>query len=269
MTLALPLDWRLLGFLAALGVTTGVGFGLVPAWRARRVNAADIVAHATAGRVTRRGAVSGPLVVAQVALSLVLVVAAGLFGRTFTALARPRPRLPAGGPAAGLARHRTHAGRAARRRPRPRARRRRAGAGRAGGGGVVDRALGRHLLDGIARRARRPAWPRAPSGRCTSTRSRRAGSRPTAPRSSPGRDFDARDVPGAPVAIVNAAFVRRFFGSQPALGRHVRISTGTPARNWWRSSASSATPPTAICTSGRRRCTGRWRSSRSRSRSRR
>ena len=30
---------------------------------------------------------SGPLVVAQVALSLVLVVAAGLFGRTFTALA--------------------------------------------------------------------------------------------------------------------------------------------------------------------------------------
>ena len=35
-------------------------------------------------------------------------------------------------------------------------------------------------------------------------------------------------MPGAPVAIVNAAFVRRFFGSQPALGRHVRISTGTP-----------------------------------------
>ena len=35
-------------------------------------------------------------------------------------------------------------------------------------------------------------------------------------------------MPGAPVAIVNAAFVRRFFGSQPALGRHVRVSTGTP-----------------------------------------
>ena len=87
VTLALPLDWRLLGFLAALGAITGVGFGLVPAWRARRVSAADVVAHATAGRVTRRGTVSGPLVVAQVALSLVLVVAAGLFGRTFTALA--------------------------------------------------------------------------------------------------------------------------------------------------------------------------------------
>ncbi|MCY0726032.1 hypothetical protein OVW19_30275, partial [Klebsiella pneumoniae] len=34
-----------------------------------------------------RGAVSGPLVVAQIALSLVLVVAAGLFGRTFSTLA--------------------------------------------------------------------------------------------------------------------------------------------------------------------------------------
>jgi predicted permease len=87
VALALPLDWRLFGFLTALTVLTAVGFGLVPAWRTRRVDAADAIGHASLGRVTRRGAVSGPLVVGQIALSLVLVVAAGLFGRSFASLA--------------------------------------------------------------------------------------------------------------------------------------------------------------------------------------
>ncbi len=45
------------------------------------------MAHISHSRTTRRGAVSGPLVVGQIALSLVLVVAAGLFGRTFSTLA--------------------------------------------------------------------------------------------------------------------------------------------------------------------------------------
>ena len=87
VALALPVDWRLFGFMVALSVLTAVGFGLVPAWRARRLDAAEAVAHTSHSRTTRRGAVSGPLVVGQVALSLVLVVAAGLFGRTFSTLA--------------------------------------------------------------------------------------------------------------------------------------------------------------------------------------
>ena len=36
VTLALPIDWRLFGFMVALSVLTAVGFGLVPALRARR-----------------------------------------------------------------------------------------------------------------------------------------------------------------------------------------------------------------------------------------
>ena len=67
--------------------STAVGFGLAPAWRARRLDAADAVATPATAASTRRGAVSGPLVVGQMALSLVLVVAAALFGRTFSALA--------------------------------------------------------------------------------------------------------------------------------------------------------------------------------------
>ena len=84
---------------------TAVGFGLVPAWRARRLDAAEAVAHTSHSRTTRRGAVSGPLVVGQIALSLVLVVAAGLFGRTFSTLAVARHRLRAGR-AAGRVRRR-------------------------------------------------------------------------------------------------------------------------------------------------------------------
>ena len=58
-----------------------VATALGSAWRPRggraALDASDAVGHASHSRVTRRGAVSGPLVVGQVALSLVLVVAAG------------------------------------------------------------------------------------------------------------------------------------------------------------------------------------------------
>ena len=47
VALALPLDWRLLGFLTGLSVATALAFGLAPAWRTRRVDASDAVGHAT------------------------------------------------------------------------------------------------------------------------------------------------------------------------------------------------------------------------------
>ena len=227
VTLALPLDWRLLGFLAALGVTTGVGFGVVPAWRARRINASEIVAHATAGRVTRRGTVSGPLVVAQVALSLVLVVAAGLFGRTFTTLAaRDLGFQPEGLLQASLGIGRTPAAQRGEVLARVKDAVARVPGVQAAAVSSIEPLAGifwtesldvpgAHLAPGTERsvhvNAITPGWF------ATYRTSFVAG-----------RDFDGRDVPGGPVAIVNAAFVQRFFGSQPALGRHVRVSTGTP-----------------------------------------
>jgi putative ABC transport system permease protein len=225
VTLALPVDWRLLGFLTALGLVTGLAFGLVPAWRARRVNAADVVAHAAHSRVTRRGTVSGPLVVAQVALSLVLVVAAGLFGRTFTALAaRDLGFQPEGLLQASLGIGRTPVAQRAEVLARVQDAVGRVPGVRAAGVSSIEPLGGIYWTEGVE----------IPGAHAAATTDRSAHVNAITPGwfatyDTPliaGRDFSARDRPGAPVAIVNAAFVRRFFGSQPALGQRVRISNG-------------------------------------------
>ena len=88
MFLDLALDWRVLGFTTAVAIATAVLFGTAPALRASRVEPNEAIKEQ--GRAAGGGARAGlasPLVVVQVALSLVLVVAAGLFVRTFSALA--------------------------------------------------------------------------------------------------------------------------------------------------------------------------------------
>jgi len=86
--LDLAIDWRLLAFTAAIAVATAILFGTLPALRATGV--APIEALKEQGRGSSsdaRVSLSSGLVVAQVALSLVIVVAAGLFVRTFENLA--------------------------------------------------------------------------------------------------------------------------------------------------------------------------------------
>jgi putative ABC transport system permease protein len=88
VALDLSVDWRLLAFTAATAVGTAVLFGTLPALRAARV--APMEALKEQGRGTSseaRVGLSSGLVIAQVALSLVIVVAAGLFIRTFEKLA--------------------------------------------------------------------------------------------------------------------------------------------------------------------------------------
>jgi predicted permease len=87
VALAVPLDWRVLSFTMAVAVVASLVFGLAPAWRATGTTAHDALkspGRTTAGRTSRLGAA---LVSAQVALSLVLIVAGGLFVRTFASLA--------------------------------------------------------------------------------------------------------------------------------------------------------------------------------------
>ena len=97
--LPLVLDWRVLAFASAAAIVSGLIFGLAPAWRATRAEANDALkAHGRSG-AERRHTLGGVLVVVQVALSLVLVIGAGLFVRTFTSLSDlslgfdPRPLL--------------------------------------------------------------------------------------------------------------------------------------------------------------------------------
>jgi macrolide transport system ATP-binding/permease protein len=93
VALDLTLDWRVLGFTAVLSVITGVLFGLAPALRASRpalVNALKDETHSLAARYRRFG-IRNLLVVSQVAVSLVLLVGAGLFVRSLINSQRADP----------------------------------------------------------------------------------------------------------------------------------------------------------------------------------
>jgi predicted permease len=88
VALDLALDWRVVGFTALVAVATALLFGIAPALRVRRVAPIEALkeqSRAFAGE--RRRVFGAPLLVVQVALTLVLVVAAGLFMRTFGKLA--------------------------------------------------------------------------------------------------------------------------------------------------------------------------------------
>lgn len=77
-----PLDWRVLAFAAAVSTMTGVVFGIAPALRATRTDVNSVLKSNT--RTVARGGtrLGKSLVVAQVTISLVLLVGAGLFLRT-------------------------------------------------------------------------------------------------------------------------------------------------------------------------------------------
>ncbi len=74
-------DLGVLGFTFLTALITGIAFGLAPALRATRITASPGTRQVTATRGGRR--LGGVLVVAQVALSLVMVIGAGLLVRTF------------------------------------------------------------------------------------------------------------------------------------------------------------------------------------------
>lgn len=80
-------DWYLFGFLVMVTATTTVVFGLSPAWSLRTSSPNDALRDGGRGTVgDRRIGTRNALVVVQLALSLVLLVAAGLFLRTFVTL---------------------------------------------------------------------------------------------------------------------------------------------------------------------------------------
>ena len=82
------LDWRVLAFTASIAIAVALLCGVVPALRASHAEPIEAIREHGRRTAGERGiGVGGALVAGQVALSLVLVVAAGLFVRTFTTLA--------------------------------------------------------------------------------------------------------------------------------------------------------------------------------------
>jgi putative ABC transport system permease protein len=80
----LPFDWRVFAYVAAVALGTGVIVGLIPALRASRTDLNEVLREG--GRSMAEGGgrqyVRSALVIGQVAVSLVLLVAAALFVRS-------------------------------------------------------------------------------------------------------------------------------------------------------------------------------------------
>ena len=90
------LDWRVLAFATMLGLCATALFGLIPALRAS--STAPVEALKAAGsRQTRRARLGGPLLSAQVACSLAVLLVAGLLMSSFHRLTRLDPGFVATG----------------------------------------------------------------------------------------------------------------------------------------------------------------------------
>lgn len=86
------LDGRVLGFTLVLSLLTGILFGLAPAWRATKVDLTPALKDSGRSSSAASHSLLGHgLVVLQVALSLLLLVGAGLFLRTLVNLQRVEP----------------------------------------------------------------------------------------------------------------------------------------------------------------------------------
>ena len=230
VALDLVLDWRVLGFTAALACLSAIVAGVVPVIGLKSITPSGALKHAGRGTTgDRRVAVRGALVIAQIAVSLVLVVAAGLLLRTFASLNRlplgfvPEPLLVVelnlqangGPPEARLARVERLRDAAA---AVPGVRSASVSSTRLlTGGGWSTGLVG--IGDGPIVRLRsigRPSlWLNATTPGWFATMG-------TPLRS--GRDFTAADRIGSrTVAIVNEAFVRQYLSGGQAVGERVRL----------------------------------------------
>ena len=83
------INWPIFAFAAAISILTGLLFGLAPAWQATRVQVSSGLKDSGQTVTHRRRGLGGQaIVVFQVALSMLLVVGAGLFVQTLMKLGR-------------------------------------------------------------------------------------------------------------------------------------------------------------------------------------
>src|SRR5690606_30925562 len=230
VALDLSLNARVLAFTSAVAGMTALSFGLIPAWRAGRVDPQS--AMTANGRSIAEGhgrfTLGKTLVAAQVALSLVLLVGAGLLVGSLRNLVVQDPGFRAEGvllasvdlQRTGFSGEQTARARAQlveRLRTAPGVRAASAAdltpIGRAAWNGnvIVDGFTPADEMDGVA-------WFNAVNDGYFAT----LGTPLLA-----GRDFNAGDVPGGVrVAIVNRSVARKFFGVDNPVGRQFTSGLG-------------------------------------------
>ena len=84
-------DWRVLAFTGGIALATGIVFGLMPAIWGPRVDLTDALKEGSRGSTAGGGRLRKLLVIAEVALSVMLLVGAGLMLRSFSHLRNVNP----------------------------------------------------------------------------------------------------------------------------------------------------------------------------------
>ncbi len=87
----IKVDWRVLAFAFSAAITTGLLFGLAPVYQSSKLDVNSTLKEGGDKGGAARGRLRGALVVAEVALSLALLVGAGLLVRTFANLIGVEP----------------------------------------------------------------------------------------------------------------------------------------------------------------------------------
>jgi predicted permease len=91
ITLQLAIDGRVLAFSVAISVAAGVVFGLLPALQSTRLDLASVIRDEATGGGRKKWSVRNALIGGQVAISLILMVVAGLLIRSLEAIRRVDP----------------------------------------------------------------------------------------------------------------------------------------------------------------------------------
>jgi putative ABC transport system permease protein len=229
---AIGLDARALAFTLAVSVATGLVFGVAPAVRATAANVDELLRDGGRGTTAgaRRARLHGTLIVAEVALSVMLLAGAGLLARSFVALeAVPLGFEPDGVVTARLAPSGGRYADDARKDAYYAAALERLGAipSVEAAGAINTLPLAPGPVSGYVVDARPALTPDKQPGAnrrmVTGDYFRAVGMRLLA-----GRSLDGRDAADAPlVAVVNEAFARQEFPGEDPVGR--RLSFGTRA----------------------------------------
>ncbi len=226
--LDLSIDSRVLAFTIGMGVLTGLLFGLVPAWRATRIDPQSAMKANEAGMMQGgKFALGKVLAAVQVALSLVLVTGAGLLLATFIRLETLDPGFERAqvllidvdlGERTTSPAWRYVVYRQVLDRLRSLADVRSASdSANTPLGGAVDAAYVQ-IDAASARQERELVFFNQVSDRYFAT----LGTHLLA-----GRDFDAHNTPNSPkVAIVNESFAQKYFGGKNPIGQHYRAEQG-------------------------------------------
>jgi predicted permease len=93
VVLDLSPDWRVLSLTASVAILAGILFGLAPAWRASRQDPASLIQQNARSLAGATGKLGKALIVTQVALSLTVLLGAGLLVRSFQKLCSIDPGL--------------------------------------------------------------------------------------------------------------------------------------------------------------------------------